>query len=307
MSYTALKQWRHLKNFSQDDLAHVSGTSKKAIARIETGATRKPNAKTIERLARALKIKPAELGEAPSTDSGDSLRAYGYRPLKVLVAPDAALAFQAVEYLYGISVADQVQMAPLFATLLALGSLEARRKKLDAIQSATSELLSLAKGHLTFVDEASTIEMGADNEARSIKTGDIFASKLTEDFSNRAFDPAKTNPFAEYLEDLARDLNALDVDFDPDGFGELDGDMPRYRIAEELIDDIAGSDGVALHALRQGYASIRDIPEELLAEDKKEARISWLIARVPAEERERLEAQVAEMRRIFEGVGLSEL
>ena len=59
-SMRRLAEWRHKRGQSQRDLAKVSGVGYVTIARIETGVF-DPRLSTLRRLAKALKVKLAEL------------------------------------------------------------------------------------------------------------------------------------------------------------------------------------------------------------------------------------------------------
>ncbi len=57
-----LKQIREKRGWTQERLAEKVGVSRVTIARIET-ANRKPSLELLERLAKALKVKPGKLLE----------------------------------------------------------------------------------------------------------------------------------------------------------------------------------------------------------------------------------------------------
>lgn len=57
-----LKEWRKKRDLSQRDLADASGVSREYIARIELGQ-HDPTLSTLEKLAKALKVKVAALLE----------------------------------------------------------------------------------------------------------------------------------------------------------------------------------------------------------------------------------------------------
>ena len=57
-----LKEWRAKRKLSQRDLADVSGVSREYIARIELGL-HDPTLSTLEKLAKALKVKVGRLLE----------------------------------------------------------------------------------------------------------------------------------------------------------------------------------------------------------------------------------------------------
>lgn len=60
MRLTRLKEHRNRRGLSQEELAKLSGISRDAIARLET-TDRRPRSSTVDKLARALKVKPQDL------------------------------------------------------------------------------------------------------------------------------------------------------------------------------------------------------------------------------------------------------
>lgn len=57
-----IKEWRAKRKLSQRDLADLSGVSREYIARIELGQ-HDPTVSTLEKLAKALKVKAGRLLE----------------------------------------------------------------------------------------------------------------------------------------------------------------------------------------------------------------------------------------------------
>lgn len=301
-----LKLLRSRATMSQDDLADASRVSKKTIARIETGKSQ-PNAITVQRLATALKVKPEDLAKDPAERSDDEsvLRDAGLRPLKTWIDGETALAFQMVENVYGISIASQVDMAPLFTALLAEGSLEWRRKRLAEIDEATDQLMTLGSGHLSFANAAISVQDGSIREGLSIKIRDIFGKTVGDDVFDWGYDTSRNNPFADYLKAFAKKLDTKLIMLDPNETDTLGvAGFPDYRVAPERIEEITGGDVMAEHALMRGHASVADMPPDLLTPEKREQRIAWLVAQVPEAERNRLRAQWDEFSRMFEGLSL---
>lgn len=307
----ALKFHRERFPMSQDALATASGVSKKTIARLETGKTSSPNANTAQRLASALKVRPEELGQEPREGEGDrerAIRKYGLRPIKGLVDGDTALAFQMVESQYGIPVSSQIKMAPLFAAILAEGSLAWRREKLAAVEEAASQLHSLGGGHLSFAYAAYRALDACPDEKASIEKRDLFGKDISEDNFNLGFDPSEHNPFADYLRECVSKFNPAAIEFDREG-SELktpEG-IPEYRIWGGLLDEITGGDEWAEYALKRGHTRIRDIPEGLLSEDAKTERIAWLAAKIPTEDRAEHEKYLAELADLLGNIELSSM
>jgi len=298
----ALKRRREAMNMSQDDLADAATVAKKTIQLIETRRTGRSNARTVANLARALKVSPDDLARAPSDEDDEGLRVYGYRQVKTYIDGDTSLAFQAVEHLYGISVQTQIDMAPLFAALLAEGSLARRRHCLSEIGEASGRLMSLAGGHLSFAFAAHRVEEGEGREESSIRKRDVFGHHVSEDAFEFGYDPYKRNPFSDYLEEFAKSVGAEHVAFDPDGEDGVNRTgFPYFRIAEDLILKMTDGDPMALHALRRGHASIGAIPKDLRGEEAGKTRAAWLASRVPIDEHKAILAQQAEWAEFLNG------
>ena len=297
-----LKQLRKSFPMSQEALSEISGVSKKTIGRFERGKT-SPNPKTIERIAKALNVKPSQLLEAPGRqeDADSRLRRMGYRPLRTYLDDETALAFQMVEHVYGIPVRGQILMAPLFCALLAEGSLSSRKEKLAEINDAALNLQFLARGHLSFANDVAGVIEGTYDEMRSIEKKDVFGREFTEEWPHEKFDPDEHNPFADYLEDFIKEIEAKDIsltDRHGDPAWKTEEGLPNYTISSDVFDALTGGNSWAEFALVRGFTRIRDIPEDLMGEDATEARIEWLESKIPADERARREEWLASLAEI---------
>jgi transcriptional regulator with XRE-family HTH domain len=286
-----LKRLRTGATMSQDDLAEASGVSKKTIARIETGK-HAPHPTTIQRLAMALKVRVDDLTREPTEkEDGDFLEA-GLRPLKTWIDGETALSFQMVEDVYGIPLASQVDMAPLFAAVLAEASLEWRRKRLAEIDDAAERLMSLGAGHLSFANAAYHVEDAAIEEGLSISSRDVFGKAIGEAAFDYGYDPSSNNPFADFLKYFVKSLGKTQITVDQNETGKLnETGFPDYRIAPDRIEELTGGEAIAEHALLRGHAVVSDIPKELLKPENRAKRAEWLSSRVPDQERARLKAQ----------------
>lgn len=291
-----LKALRNRHGMSQVDLSRATDglerVSVSTIKRIESAnGDYDANARVIKNLAEVLKVQPEDLAKEPQAqdDSEKRLRESGYRPLKAVVDGETALAFQMVEHLYGIPVRSQIMMAPLFAALLAEGSLSWRRERLAEIDEAAGQLMASGGGHLSFAFAAYRVQDGSADEADSIEKRDLFGKEVGQDTFELGFNPSLNNPFADYLQDFAVASGAKDIAFDPDEFGDwkTPEGLPEYRIGAESIKNLTGGNYWAEFALLRGFVSIRDIPEDLAGQDATEARVKWLTSKVPTEERER--------------------
>lgn len=299
---TTLKVLRESAGLAQKALADRSKVAKATISRIERGKSGSANTATIERLARALDVTPEKLTEPPEAIREADLRAFGYRTLKVTLKESTFEAFMMAQRRYGVHLFDQIEMAPLFFTLLAEGSLAWRRRKVEEVWEAATRLRAVANdaGHLAFVNAVNRTEEGLQGEEQSIESFDLFGVDVNEHAFDFGFDPSETNPFTDYLRHLSKDIDTEILELE--GFATGFDVVPEYTVwraeldrIEEERDRIAGGDHLARYALKRGHADPRDIPQELQGEDMKDARIAWLIERIPKEERRREEALFAKL------------
>jgi transcriptional regulator with XRE-family HTH domain len=308
----ALKAHRDRKNWTQEQLANATNGPKKVslptIKRIEsTRSSPYPaNNRVAETLAKALGVSIEDLSKAPSEAEGreESLRKFGYRPLRTMLDAETALAFSMVEHIYGIPIRSQIEMAPLFAALLGEGSLAWRRKRVEDIEEVSAKLRELGGGHCSFVYTVWRVEEGADEERNSITERDLFGVRASEWAFDCGYDRSTNNPFADYLEKFASEAQAQTITFDKDFGWKTSEGLPKYRIGAEIIERLTGADPDAEYALLRGHARLKDIPDELLGDGKKAERVAWMIARIPDEE---LAARRAERDELLAGLDLSAL
>ena len=118
---------RKTKNLSRAHLARLSKVSVRTIQRLENPAqgSTTPHRNTLEKLAKALQVDPGMLtGDMSLPDSGNAPASTSPRiQVSAEIAPKARLAYDLVKSRYGVSTTEIINMAPLFFTLLAEGSL----------------------------------------------------------------------------------------------------------------------------------------------------------------------------------------
>lgn len=288
----ALKQYRNLKRWTQDQLAAATrGPSKVSlptIKRIEgtrEGAYR-ANDRVAVALSKALGVSPEDLSSVPSGERNNEqeLRKLGYRQVRRMIDGRTALAFSMVRHLYGISIQSQIEMAPLFAALLAEGSFAWRRKRLEAIEAAARRLESLGGGHFSFANAAYRALDGAVDERASIEKRDLFGEHVGDEAYDLGFDPSTNNPFSDYLKMLASEVEAKTVTF-TEGFGwKTSEGLPEYEIGAQLIEQLTANDPDAEYAVLSGRVQPEDVPEALLGDDRSAERVAWMVERIPSEE-----------------------
>ena len=291
-----LKRCREQARLSQEALAEKSKVGKKTISRIENGKGDNIRVHTLNQLAKALQMRPDDLTKAhEEMTSGNPAN----RMLKAYVDADVALAYAFVEQRYNVQYQTLVEMAPLFFTLLAEGSLAWRREKLATVDEAADRLRDWGEsgGHSACWAALAEMENYAlVEEEHSIESCDLFGDEFGERADDCGFNPYRNNPFSEYLKkfvadvddnnDNIVDLHSLDKD---DVFFRAEGKMPEYSICKPELERITKGNSRARHALAWGHVKISDIPEELQEDEASAKRVQWMIERIPQDELEKLE------------------
>ena len=286
-----LHSLRQKKGLTRPQLATRSGVTVRTIQRLENEPKRckKTHEHTLNNLAKALGVEPGVLtGELPPPQS-DMEPAPGPERVQIgaKIAPKARLAYELIKCRYGVSATEIINMAPLFFTLLAEGSLAWRREKLEEADEVISGLWEIDGFWRGSVGSGETVMgEGMVAEEESIGKADLFGEHLFSDdfhWMDYAIDPSTDNPFASYLRKLTKDLESpgfVDVeDGDLDAGSSLK--FPVYDICREVLDRIVNGSVDAKMALETGYVRISEIPEKLMAEDAREERAQWLKDKLP--------------------------
>ncbi len=277
-----LHSLRHKKGMSRPQLAKQSGITERTIQRLEK-EPQPSQKKTLNRLAKALGVEQGVLtGELPLPPS-DKASASDPEPVQIgaQIAPKARLAYDLIKRRYGVTTSQMINMAPLFFTLLAEGSLAWRRKKLQEAIEAISRLDDCG-GH--FAGSGAVAQNAYELEEESVEKVDLFGEHLF--FSDthvtivdEPFDPSVDNPFASYLRKLAKNLHSPGIVNVEDS--DLWLKLPDYDICRDELEGIANGSAGAKRALETGHVRLSQIPGELMAEDAGVERAKWLEAKLP--------------------------
>lgn len=283
-----LSTLRKEKRLSRLQLAERAKISERTIQRLENEPHRsqKTQEHTLNSLVKALSVESGVLtGELPLPES-DEMPADNPDRVQIgaQIAPKTRLAYDLIKRRYGVNVTDIINMAPLFFTLLAEGSLAWRRKKLKEVEEAYDHLMQIDgfwSGGSAYLQHG--MDEGASGEEDSIDRADLFGEHLDDDFMSKPFDSSKNNPFTYYLRKLAEELTipaVVDVD---SGVLSIASDFkfPHYDICRDELDCIANGSPDAKKALEIGFARLSEIPDELMAEDASEERAMWLKEKLP--------------------------
>ena len=279
-----LRTLRKRKKFSRPDLERASGINMRTIQRLENEPDKCKSTRedTVNRLAEALEVEPGVLtGELPMPALDEAPENESFR-IGARVTSRVRLAYDLVKRRYGVNTNDLVNMAPLFFTLLAEGSLAHRRKELE---EADSHWQQISSSHGVFGSAIVVAEMNSGAEEESIDKNDIFGEHLLSDsygMTNQAFDPTEYNPFVGYLCELAADVATTDaIDL---GGGNLDSRLdfrfPYYGICDDELNKITNASPIGRAGMEMGFLRISEIPEELKPKDKNVERQKWLEERM---------------------------
>ena len=269
------------------------GITEKTIQRLEAPSQQNATVRehTIESLAKALSVEPGVLtGDLPLPESDDTLTDNLNRvQIGAQIAPKTRLAYDLIKRRYGVNATEIINMAPLFFTLLAEGSLAWRRKKLKEVEDMLARLDEIrdtgGAWSAEFSQAAVLAEWGSERDEDSIASADIFGVDLLEGGVSNipAFEPVEINPFADYLRNFAGELAVPDVvDVDK---GDLNFrsqyKFPDYEVGRKELDHISNGSSKARRTLETGHVRLSEIPEELMGEDAGERRVKWLEDKLP--------------------------
>ena len=309
----ALKAHRNNKHWTQEKLAEATKgrdrVSLPTIKRIESAKEESysANERVAKTLSKALGITTDELSQPPSEDKNfeASLRDIGYRPLRTMIDPETSLAFDMVSEIYGVSKRSQIEMAPLLMALLAEASLAWRRERVDEIEEAANRLWNLGGGHFSFANAAYSSVDGAHAERKSIAKRDLFGEHVGDEAFDFGFDPSENNPFADFLEHLAKKTEAKTISFNKTLGWKTSEGLPNYRIGADIISKLTGDDPDAEYALLRRHIRLEEVPEALLAEEKTAERVAWMISRIPEKEISKIRADRERLSALFEKLDLT--
>ncbi len=291
-----LTELRKRKRLSRAQLAERSRISLRQIARLESGAAAQSKARdrTINELARTLGVDPDVLtGEMPMPPASVSPHREGGRSRQVSaqLRPEVSLAYTLLKKRYGVNLTTLVNAAPLMFVLLAESSFAWRREKLKEAEDAAGRLRGFESVYPAFQIATIHTDNGTMIEQESIENRDLFG-EIVRSYSRETLlldGVDDSNPFAEYLRDLAAKIANRDV-VEIYGFLYDQGTLkrfPEFAICNGDVDEFTGADKRLNFFLRIGMLRVDHMPEELLADGAVDRRREWL--------EERLDEQLKEL------------
>lgn len=282
-----LRALREKAGFQQKDLADAAGLSAKQISRLESlekgDQLNRCNAGTLKKLVKALNLKDeGELARPPQDTEPESL---GLKRAYVLLSERDRTHYRFLEARYGVQAGAILRAAPILFAALAEISLAERKRKLEALEVALSSAEYDAVPHLAdILTGLARAEAGIYLERASIEACDISGSTIPDEEWSEHYSGSGDL----FLDFIASTLRALA----PNILGpedELVSGPMMNGISADLfgpeLKRLSGGDGLARLAIERGDVGPKDIPDDLLSEDNRAARIAWLHGRCSDETR----------------------
>ena len=285
VSPNVVRQLREDKRLARTRLAAKANLSERQLRRIEESdaPTVSVRDNTLMNLARALEVEPSVLtGESPPPKVTPRLAPAERSAIRAMIEPKARLGYTLLKQRYGVNATDLINMAPLFFTLLAEGSLAWRQEQLADAEEAMERAAAFGNGHLACMNAVHRAENGLSCERQSIEALDLFGEKIADDAYQWGYDSSTNNPFADYLRKLADDLGKSDVVSVGHGeLGFMSLEYPDYDLCGAELDTITNRSSQARWVLEVGHARLDQVPAELRGEDAAEQRAAWLESKAP--------------------------
>ncbi len=283
-----LRELRKQRQLSRQQLADKSGVSARQISRLESSSSANTAVRnhTLNQLAKALGTDTGVLtGDMPLPEDAkaENRKNNPGVPVSVRLWPEVRLAYDLIKRRYGVNRTTISNLAPLLFVLMAEGSFAWRLEKLAVLKEAAEKLMESGNGHLAFGRCAYLALDGAETELKSIENCDLFGKEVDSEAFEFGYDPATSNPFADYLRHLGAKLDIEDiVEIDDDDLLYLAFEsLPRSTVCGAELDTISGGSAAAKYALTNGHVRLGDIPEDLLSDDATSKRAEWLEAQLP--------------------------
>ena len=280
---SVLKQLAEARNLSLTELAKQTKIDKQTIWRLAHGKQTKTRARTVEQIARILKVEPAVLtGEVPVPQvRRESESPTSKAQLNVRVGTAARNALNLVALRYRVEPSQIVELAPFLFFWAAEESLRQRRGRLSIFERALDETKAIGEQARHLCPQISIFEYAddaMDAERASIDRRDLFGSSIELDLAGvpSDFDDDKENPFAMFLRNLVVPF-AESATFEEWSGARTWG--PRYRICLEEAAEIVGGDRAAADEILNGFVAVHEMPKEIRKPEMFKERAEWVRAK----------------------------
>ncbi|WP_353207754.1 helix-turn-helix transcriptional regulator [Sphingorhabdus sp.] len=296
------------QNINQLELADRSRVGIATIKRICSGkgSPKGQRPHTLKSLAKALRVKPEELiaAELPKLEEGEHLKSSVM--MKASISRQTDLSYQTVEAMYGIPRSAQIEMAPLFAALIAEASLKWRLEKLGTLGAVSDKLNDIHADNPLLSSAFARVWEAEKIEKQSISERDVFghgALKRLEETFEDALSDLDTNylcdidyklprewlsPFLVFLRDYAKSFAQADIKVemgDHEDNPQIPSGIAEYRVGTNFIEEICGEDRWARIAIEFGHVSLSSIPKELFSPAKAKDRQDFIASQMTDDQR----------------------
>jgi hypothetical protein len=193
---------------------------------------------------------------------------------------DAAVrnAFSLVANCYRIPVARIIELAPFLFVLIAEGSLEKRRRKLDELRTSRCWSRRPSIEFPTLADHAdytSWFVRGCGSSRDKIyRRAGIFSQTIPNEiycYDEPAYDENKHNPFVLHLKELAASsYGAASIESFGPSFST------SYQVCHEDAIALAGGDEEIAIGLLDSRILIHEIPRDLLKKEAATQLVEWM-------------------------------
>ena len=264
----------------------TSRRSKSSVWRIPEQASKNVRPHTVKRLAEALGVEIERLVEQPHMPGFKTTR------ISATLFPGVRLAYDLIERRYGLGAGHLINMAPLFFTLLAEGSLRWRQARLDEMLEAVDRVRALGDDRRRCAWHAGNAQNDSWYEQEAIDRSDLFNDPYPHDYDFSPDEDWDGSPFADYLRKLSEAVGKPDLaDLASPGINCVVGvsGVPTYSVLRGDFNELAASGSRAAHALHATDVRLSDIPEELLGQESQGRRTAWLEASLSPESKEWLD------------------
>lgn len=292
-----LKFLRESRNLSQAQLAGAADVSQKQIGRLErsndSDSLNTCQGKTLQNLASALNVSADELSIPPEGDADKRAETLGLKRVSFYLSEQDRLNYRFLEARYGVKAHNIIRAAPLLFLITAEMSLAERRERLAELEDALSGVPENSHSHLGDVRIGlGRVEEAGRAEAQSIEQRDLSGSTITHDEWSEWY-KGSGDLYVDFLDRKARELA-------PDAMGEWDevsGNFASLSVSlfDTTLEELSTGDPLARLALESGDVHPRDIPKELGADDKSEARARWLAKHCSEETKKAHEKRLTEL------------
>ena len=298
-----LRELRHKKRMSQDNLASEAKVTKRQIQRLERQSeaeTVNVRERTAKRLAGALGVQEHDLlNPILEQDAGGrAVRAVVSAPpvtVAVSIDPVAAQCVDLVCLHYGVSPRDILSIAPALFVLAAEESLNERRRALAELRVKTfqpddpvydNDLVddSALDFFEAMIEDVDIKGSEAYSIAHSDLSGRLAPNYRHQNNSDGTESCFSRDDFSFFLENLIQSKQASFTDGavrcsrlnNPNSFIEhyWRTRMPAIRVLRSRMSQIAGGDPASRRALDEGWVRVSEIPLELMDSARTSERIS---------------------------------